>query len=106
MNARSQISKSHTLILHEHWLPNRRLEPRHSACSANASTQPFSPLPDGQDSSDPAYPQGIHATGMKLNHEAMNAFRKPGVEKRLDSWTKTVLTPPELQAGPTSLAWV
>jgi len=30
----------------------------------------------------------------------------PGVEKRLDSWTKPVLTPPEPRAGPINLAWV
>lgn len=77
VNASSQISKSHTLILHKHRLLNPRPEPWHGACSANASTRPFSPLPDGQDSLDPGYPQGIHATGIKLNHEAMNAFRKP-----------------------------
>lgn len=31
----------------------------------------------------------------------MSAFRKPAawMEKRLDSWTKTALTPPELRAG-------
>lgn len=77
VNARSQISKSHTLILHEHWLPNPQPEPRHRACSANASTRHFSPLPDGQDSSGPGYPQGLHATGIKLKHEAKNVLRKP-----------------------------
>lgn len=77
VNASSQISKSHTLILHKHRLLNPWPKPWHGACSANASTRPFSPLPDGQDSLDPGYPQGIHATGIKLNHEAMNAFRKP-----------------------------
>lgn len=75
MSARSQILKSHTLILHKHQLLSLRSEPRHSPCSANASTS--LPLPARQDSPDPRDPQGIRTTGAKLNHEAMSAFRKP-----------------------------
>lgn len=50
---KKQISKSHALILHEHWL----LNPRHGACSANASPGPFPPVPYGQGSSNPGYPE-------------------------------------------------
>lgn len=61
------------------------------------------PLPSC--SSDSSCPQGIRATGTKLSHGATEEFRKPTAwrgKKRLNSWLKPALTPPQ----PLSSAWL